>query len=165
MAREFIIQRYASTTWPMLRGERPFIVTGPSFKSWVVPGSLSRIGMWMVRPEILASVRNVFPMGRVHRDDLLALADMLLLDGVVQALWAVNGRDYAAVADHMQAARLEVVAETMGRFKGEVCESFDMTNEMSWGLATMPGPEIPRSLTSEDGIILEAMPVPSITAS
>lgn len=166
MTREFIIQRYASVSWPMLRGERPFIATGPMFKTWVVPGSLSRIGKWLIRPEILEAIRSIFPAGRVHHDDLTALADMLLIDGVVQALWATSGPGYAATAtSRRRIALTEVVAETMGRPKGEHADPFDMATEMAWGLATLPGPEVHRSYTSEDGIALEPMRVPIITGT
>lgn len=166
MTREFIIQRYAHANWPMLRGERPFVATGPRFKQWVIPGSLSRFGRWMVLPEVLGSIRAIFPVGRVHRDDLLDLADTLMLDGIVQALWSVDSPGYAATAtDRYQIALREVVAETMGNMRGDFADPFDAATEMAWGLGTLPGPEVHRSYTSEDGLRLEAMQLPVIAVT
>lgn len=141
----------------MLRGLRPFIATGPMFKRWVLPGSLSRLGRWLVRSDLLESVRSAFPVGRTHCDDRLALAEILLADGIVQALWVNSDGTHLSPESRLASTLDEVAREVVGSFKGELSDSFDMSAELSWGLATLPGPEFVRSYVAEDGLSVEAM--------
>lgn len=165
MTREFIIQRYATGLWPAVRGLRPFVVTGPSFMSWVIPGSLASAGRWLLRPAALTGISGAFPVGRTHRGDLLVVAEVLLRDGIVDAFWSTDSLHCLPLEQRWDVALDEVAAEVIGRFATETADPFHMAAELAWGLGTLGGIEHVRDLLSDDGLTVERTAIPEIEKS
>lgn len=83
-----ILQRYVRERWPALRGERPFIVTGPNFAKWCRDGK----GMKPFDRCTRELTHQMHLSVLECKDDSylqtkLTLCEMLLQSGIVQALW------------------------------------------------------------------------------
>ena len=140
MDREFIIQRYALGLWPQLRGERPFIASGPNFHRYVVPGSLERDREHRFIPAFLDAVRDGFTSVSDLRPEF---AEFLLAEGIVSALWFPSSE---APADRWERSILGLAREIPG---GDI---------PFWGIELLSGissPEHYRNMLSLDGIELE----------
>lgn len=160
MTREFIIQRYSNSHWPMLTGQRPYVVAGPNFDRWVSPGSLERYGKWTVSLKLLNAVSVAFPVGSVDSFDRLAVAEFLLREGVTQAYWVKSGRNCLPQDGRWTVAIDEVARETIGSFPGRRSGSFDLADSLSWGLGTLGRLEHLRALLAEDSLQLDPTAVP-----
>lgn len=149
MANErFLIQRYASGNWPLIRGEIPFISTGPRFYEWAIKGSLARCHEHKFRPSIKADIAE----GLAGLEASLArecAAILLLTEGIVQALWASHSE--TARSERFGLAVAQVIAEIP---HGPIDEG---VIELLSGLS---GPEHYRSYVSEDAIDLETTDIP-----
>lgn len=84
--RTFLIQRYAGGNWPQLKGEVPFLATGPSFFKWCFKGSLEKYGEHRFVENFARDFQEAFgDEGEWASRYMTAWA--LLETGVVQALW------------------------------------------------------------------------------
>jgi len=91
MNDRFLIQRYCSANWPQVRGEVPFLATGPNFFGWAIKGSLARCGEHRFTPTFVADIRAILQ----ENTDLarMCVAELLLREGIVQALWAAHSTE------------------------------------------------------------------------
>ena len=156
MTRDFLIQRYCWDNQPRVRGLRPFIATGPRFSAWAVPGSLAKFGEWRFRPELRQSIESVFPASEDKcPEDRLAVAQLLLSEGIMQALWSVDSveclpRDRWTIESAAEAAR-EIPYLRPGDPRGPYDLAF-------WTIETLSGlaaPEHFRGYVGDDGLTLE----------
>ncbi len=95
--RTFLIQRYATGNWPKIRGEEPFIVTGPNFFQWVLPKSLDRYHQYRFVSKLKQEITEVL----AEENEEMArecIASLLLREGIVQALWADHRESLAVDA-------------------------------------------------------------------
>lgn len=164
--RSFLIQRYCSDMWPFVRGLRPFIVSGPSFDSWVVPGSLERMGQHVLRPAIKNMLVGLFPSGGIHRRHYQheAAAEALLREGVVCALWSVDSRECLPVDDRWDESVRQVCREIPFRFPPSFSQGdgfWEMDSAVAEYLSGMQTFAMVREYLSEDRLALEALPVPT----
>jgi len=151
MTRDFIIQRYAVGMWPYVLGRRPFIVAGPNFKRWIVPKSIERTGSHHVKDVVLKSISKVCPSGTPSDEASTSVAELMLRDGIVQAIWSTRQGCCADPAERWERA----LDETASNIKGsDVAEA---VREFLSGLGTA---QMAASYVSEDGISLEAMALP-----
>lgn len=146
MDREFIIQRYALGLWPQLRGERPFIASGPNFQRYVIPGSLERDREHRFVPAFVEAVRDGFTAVNDLRPEF---AEFLLSEGIASALWMPGAP--ARADERWELSILGLVREIPG---GDI---------PLWGIELLSGissPEHYRNMLSLDGIELETATVP-----
>lgn len=80
--RTFLVQRYCTGNWPEVLGERPFIATGPWFKTWAY--GLERYGEWRFVGELGQQFDDAYGN---EADPRFFAAWALLEMGLVQALW------------------------------------------------------------------------------
>ena len=156
-SRDFIVQRYCVGNWHQVLGERPFIATGPNFSSWVIPGSLEKYREWKFRPQLKQALAKLFPCDGIHRSlyHQLAVAEFLLRDGIVQALWATNGR--AFIGDEFcWEESIHHVAREMS-YLSAADSIADLTIDL---LATMSQPSHFISYVSEDDLKLVPVEIP-----
>ena len=147
---EYIIQRYSVTNHDAIRGLVPFLATGPAFLGHVRPRSLGLFGEHRMSSAFLSTIRTV--LGGLGGDWRDVAAEWLLREGVVQALWSVDGGSCLLPELRWEASVLGLVRELPR--DGEVVEAvIDL-------LAGLSGPEHHRSYLSEDGLVLEPCPVP-----
>ncbi len=146
--RTFLIQRYASGNWPKIKGQEPFIVTGPRFSSWALPKSLERFNEYRFTPKLKQEIDEV--LGELPAD--LArecAASILLREGIVQALWA-DHRESVPKSERWDLSIKQIAAEIPhGSIGAEVLEL----------LSGMGSPEHCRSYVSEDEIVLTPVEV------
>jgi hypothetical protein len=132
----------------MVMGELPFLVTGPNFKSIVVPGSLAQhLEYRFIQPFVLL-LRDLEDIG----DPLLqreAAAEFLLTEGFVQALWSVDPTTVCSPE-----LRWKVANDQLAR---EIPRAWPIARSVVELLSGMSAPEYRRSYVSEDGLRLEAM--------
>lgn len=152
MARDFLIQRYCRENHPMVRGLRPFVATGPSFASHAVPGSLVDHREWRFRPALRTALSLAFP--RAVPEDRWAVAEALLADGIVQALWSI---DSAECLDRKlwRDASVETVALEIPAPRLQV--PYDLVGWTLETLSGMSGPDHFHSYVSDDGLSLEPL--------
>lgn len=88
--QRFLIHRYCTANWPQVRGEVPFLATGPNFFGWAIKGSLAKYGEHRFVPSFVADIQAVFQ----ENTDLarMCVAELLLREGIVQALWVDHSR-------------------------------------------------------------------------
>jgi hypothetical protein len=146
--RTFIIQRYSGENWPMVMGELPFLVTGPKFKSVVIPGSLAQHLEYRFTQPFVLLLRDLEDIA----DPLLqreVAAEFLLSEGFLQALWSVTPS--TAVEPEL---RWPVAIAQLAR---EIPSAWPIARSVIELLSGMPSPEHARSYVSEDGLTLLAM--------
>lgn len=80
--RTFLIQRYCTGNWPQVKGEVPFLATGPKFSEWAY--GLERFGEWRFVSDLKIQFEDVFGQ---ESDPRHSAAWALLETGIVQALW------------------------------------------------------------------------------
>jgi len=159
VTREFLIQRYCWDVHPQVRGLRPFIATGPNFMAWAVPGSLERFREWRFRPHIYRTLSSVFPPDEDKPpEDRDAVAEVLLTDGVVQALWSVDSAE-CLPRDRWLRASIEQVAREIPYIKpGSARGPYDLAYWTIEFLSGLSAPAHFREYVSADGLTLEACP-------
>jgi len=139
----FLIQRYADGNWPMVRGETPFVSTGPRFYEWAIKGSLVRC----FEHKFVDSLKRDLDEGLADLEESLArevAAKLLLSEGIVQALWVSHSP--ISRTDRWEMAVEKVASEIPhGPVGASVIEL----------LSGMSAPEHFRSYVSEDAIDLE----------
>lgn len=141
--RTFLIQRYSTANWAEVRGQRPFLATGPSFKDYVVPGSLTKHGEYRFVSAISGALEQAAesPLWRE------AVAEWLLREGIVQALWSVDV-DTCEPPERRWQLSVEAVAE-------EIPKSMPVLEGTVELLSGMGDPQYFRSYVSEDELSLE----------
>lgn len=145
--RTFLIQRYCSGNWPRVRGEAPFLVSGPSFSRWAIKGSLAKYGEYRFLPQLRDSFVSAFAS---TEDPLYYTAWALLEEGIVQAVWA----SHSPVPDEM---RPDVALRAL---IGEIPVTEDLGDGLIDYLSGIPGVETHRSYLSDDNIELVTMKFP-----
>ncbi len=146
----FLIQRYSSVNWPQVTGERPFIATGPSFLRWVVPGSVDRHREHRMKGELIKALDVVADVSDTDRREYIA--EMLLREGIVQALWCVDHPDCMAEELRWELSIRQVADEIPSD-----------ENFVKWTLeflAGLIGPEHCRSYVVQDSFSLEPVRIP-----
>src|ERR1700690_3128102 len=104
--RDFLIQRYCAENWPQVRGLAPFIATGPDFAGWTIPNSLSCYREYRFRKPLregLLAVRS--GANDVARE---AIAELLLREGIVSALWSIDSTDVLPESERWAASVRQV---------------------------------------------------------
>ena len=88
--RTFLIQRYASGNWPQVRGEVPFLATGPTFFRYAYKDSLEKHNEHRFLDVLKADFDEVYGTGQSADEESVRFfaAWALLKEGIVQALWA-----------------------------------------------------------------------------
>lgn len=143
--RTFLIQRYCTGNWPEVKGEKPFIATGPAFKSWGY--GLERYGEWRFNAEFGPEFDVAFGD---EADPRFFAAWALLETGIVQALWAEHSE---VPADERWVTAVEHLATEIP--KGPIGQSvIDYLSGLS-------DPGHYRSYVAEDQI--ELVPMPCVT--
>jgi hypothetical protein len=149
MANErFLIQRYAGGNWPQVRGEIPFVSTGPNFYGWAIKGSLTKYSEHKFVSSLKIDIEDGF--GRL--EEQLArecVAELLLSEGIIQALWAAHSE--VTKADRWQIALSEIASQIPTGPLGEGVVEL---------LSGLSAPEHFKSYVAEDAIDLEHMEVP-----
>ena len=156
--RDFIIQRYAHGNWPYVLGQRPFLARGPNFKAWAVPGSLERAGQFEFRPELRQAIERTFPSDGLGRESYYedAVAEFLLRDGIVSALWVTNAR--SPVPEELRwDLSVDEVARSLFYDVGD-----DVAATTVELLSGMSGPEHFNSYVAEDALTLQAAEAPPL---
>jgi hypothetical protein len=148
---DFLIQRYTSGNWPQIRGQRPFIVTGPNFRRWTVAHSLQRYGEHRFVPELVQILSHV----DADQRDLAreSVAELLLREGICEALWASNVRTALPENLRWQTSVDQLAAEIP-----------DCAPVSSWAIELLSGMSEPshyRSYLLESGIALEVLIPPA----
>ena len=154
--RDFLIQRYSDGNWDYVLGFRPFIVTGPNFKSWAIPGSLEKHREWRFRVELRFALSKCFPEGLPYANWFWqdAIAEFLLREGIVQALWSVDAPAPVPEPDRWDLSVNEVARQIHYALGVSISES---TIEL---LSGMGGPEHYRAMLAEDSMKLEPVVIP-----
>lgn len=165
--RTFLIQRYCSDNWPQVRGHRPFIVTGPRFLEWIVPGSLEKKGQHVLSPRIKSMLRDLFPPGGIHRSSYQhqATAEALLREGILSALWSVDTGECLPEELRWEESIQQVARELPFKTAGWARDCIEFT---FWGvseaveelLSGMQSPAMAREYVSEDKLTLVPVRVP-----
>jgi hypothetical protein len=150
---------------PQVRGLRPFLVTGPGFEQWVIPGSLQKRGHHVLRPQVKRMLGELFPAGGIHRRHYqhMATAETLLREGVLLALWSVDSPECLAGPDRWDEAVQQLCRELPFRHPMSFATGdgfWEIDEAVSEYLSGMPSPAMAREYVSEDRLTLEAMPVP-----
>lgn len=148
---DIMIQRYVRGNWPSIRGRAPFIVTGPTFRRWTIPHSLHRFGEYRFVPEL----QQV--LSRVDGDepDLAreAIAELLLREGICEAIWASNVRTVLPIEE-----RWPVCISQLRSMIPLHAPISAWTMEL---LSGMSDASYYRNYLSESGIVLEAFIPPT----
>lgn len=164
MTRDFLIQRYCWDNHPRVRGLRPFIATGPRFMEWAAPGSLAKFREWRFRPELRRTIERVFPTAEdKFPEDRRAIAEVLVVDGIVQALWSVDSRECLPRERWLEASIDEVSLEIPYVKPGASNGPYDLGY---WVIETLSGLSAPahfREYVSVDGLTLEEFVPPDVT--
>jgi hypothetical protein len=166
--RTFLIQRYCSDMHPHVRGLRPFLVTGPSFTSWIVPGSIDSHGQHVLRPQVKRTLIEAFPPGGPHQRAFQheAAAEVLLREGVIQALWSVDSPECLPEDQRWSESLRQAVRELPLSAKG--WPEANRTGDGFWEIAEavdellsgMPSPAMAREYVAEDHLRLEPVEPP-----
>lgn len=148
--RTFLIQRYCQENWKQVRGERPFIVTGPQFRAYTTTKALNGYE-WEFKQTFIDDIKAA---GESH-DQLSReiIAELLLREGIVQALWSVDSPNVLAEDDRWRAS-IEQVAR-------EIPDAGPLPLWVIELLSGMPDPAHIRSYLSDDNLRLEPVPIPS----
>lgn len=165
--RTFLIQRYCSDNWPQVRGLRPFIVTGPRFLDWIVPGSLEKKGQYVLRPQVRQILADLFPPGGLHQVHYQhqAAAEALLREGILSALWSIDSRECIPEPLRWSESIQQVVRELPFKTAGwagaqELNQFWSIDASVEELLSGMQSPAMARDYVSEDKLTLEPVPIP-----
>lgn len=160
--RSFLIQRYSADNWPQVRGERPFLVTGVGFEQWIVPGSLSRHGKHVLRPQIKRMLFDLLPPGGIHRRHYQheAAAETLLRERVVAALWSVDSPDCLPIELRWDESVRQLCRELPFMTPSPPRQFWEMADAVEELLSGMPSPAMAREYLSEDRLTLESLEPP-----
>lgn len=105
---DFLIQKFSTANWPAIRGEVPFVVTGPSFTAYTTTAKLEGYE-WKLRPSFIADIVSVGETAdELSRE---VVAELLLREGIVDALWSTNGERPVAPELRWRASIEQVAAE------------------------------------------------------
>jgi hypothetical protein len=156
VSRILIVQRYAQGNWDSVQGLAPFIATGPSFKAWIIPGSLEKHREHRFRIELKQAMVAVFPKTAIHRDfwHRSTIAEFLLREGIVSALWAVNQPECVPRTERWGDS-VTWLAKEIHYSEGQ--DIVDWTIEL---LSGMSDPAHFHSYVAEDGVVLEPVAIP-----
>jgi hypothetical protein len=147
--RTFLIQRYCTGNWPLVRGEKPFLATGPWFSTWGY--GLDRYGEW----RFVGQLGQQFEEAYGAEDDPRFLAAWALLETeIVQALWAEHSP--VPPEERWIAAVEQLSAEIPQGPIGESVVEY---------LSGLSSPGHFRSYVAEDAIELVPMPCPGSSSS
>lgn len=143
--RTFLVQRYSTCNWPLVRGDAPFLATGPWFSTWAY--GLERFGEWRFRGDFQKSFEDY----EATTDPRYYAAYALLHTGLVQALWADHSR--VPQEERWMKSVEQLASELPG---GPIAESVVLY------LSSLSAPGHFRSYVSEDGIELLVQEVPKV---
>lgn len=145
--RTFLIQRYATSNWPQVKGDVPFLATGPLFSNYGY--GLERFNEWRFAGELERQFQDAY--GEFGQDEGRYYAAWALLDtGIVQALWA----GHSPIPD---GERWSVAVDQLAR---EIPSDTPIGESVIEYLSGLSAPGHFRSYVSEDQISLDAMEVP-----
>lgn len=145
--RTFLIQRYSGENWPQVRGDVPFLATGPSFSNYAY--GLEKFGEWRFVSDLGGQFQETY--GELAPEFAKYSAAWALLEtGIVQALWV----SHSAVPDIRRwgAAVDQLTSELPDGPIGESVVEY---------LSGLSGPGHFRSYVAEDQIELVQMPCPT----
>lgn len=154
--RTFLVQRYCSEAWPQVRGYRPFVVAGPRFESWIVPGSLGRLGRHLMVPGIRRLLRSSFPSGGIHRRHYqhATAAEVLLRESVLSTLWSIDSRECLG----KEFRWIESIAQVAREIP--FTDKWDLATSIEELLSGIPTAGMAREYVSEDRLTLEVTAIP-----
>lgn len=148
--RTLLLQRYCGDNWAKIKGEEPFIATGPKFSSWAIPKSLATHREHRFVSRLKQEIDEV--LGDLPSD--LArecAASILLREGIVVALWVSKGHQCdrtcseSCAKDEWEKSVKQVAREIPNGPIGE---------NVIYLLSGMSGPETHRAYVSEDSLVL-----------
>lgn len=148
MNERFLIQRYSGGNWPQIRGDVPFLATGPWFKTWAY--GLDKFGEWRFGGDLGGQFEEAYSSVGTGLDQRYYAAWALLECGFVEALWV--GHSDVSAEDRWEVSVNHLASEIP---KGPLGES---VLEYLSGLAD-PGHF--RSYVSEDQIELVPLACPT----
>lgn len=156
MGREFIIHRYCSAQRPFVSGRRPFIVRGPRFDSWT-----DRPVDWYhdptLRTDVFASLRRAYPVGRFTVDDGLLLAELLLREAIITAVWVTDRPTSLPLGLRPPVSVDQAMREVIHSWDGREISDFDLASELGYCLCCVDGIDRVREYLSEDQLTIEAL--------
>lgn len=158
MTRDFLIERYCRDNHPRVRGLRPFVATGPRFLDWALRDSIKRFGEWRFRPNLRESIEAVFPVSvEASPDSRLVVAELLLAEGIVQALWSIDSFECLPI-DRRHGVSIDEVASEIPYVV--VDGVYDVGLWTIENLSSLPDPAHFREYLSVDELSLESFVLP-----
>ncbi len=149
MNERFNLHRYASNNWPQVKGQSPFLATGPNFFGWAIKGSLAKYGEHRFVPLFKQELDEVYGEMGVDMSRYCA-AWALLQTGIVQALWV----------DHSDIPEEKRWGLAVDQLVNEIPNVWSVGEAVVEYLSGLSDPGHFRSYVTEDGIELVQMPVP-----
>ena len=110
--------------------------------------------------KLVEAVSFSFPKGKCHPGDIEVLAEVLLRDGMVDALWSVDSSSCLPEELRWQCSIATVGRHVIGSHKSPMPKEFDMAHELQTGLGVLASPEHYRAYVSDDGLRLESVSIP-----
>lgn len=147
--RTFLVERYCVGNWSRVRGEIPFLATGPNFFKWAFGGSVAKFGEHRFVGSFRADFEEAF-------GDLASVAARhaaswaLLETGIVQALWPDHSR---VPIDRRWEASVDALA-------AEIPHGGTLGEDLIEYLSGLSGPSHFRSYVLEDRIELVPLDPP-----
>lgn len=146
---DFLIQRYAGGNWPMVRGDAPFLATGPNFFRYAYPGSLVRYGEHRFVQNLKVDFQEAYgEMGGSISRYMAAWA--LLESGIVQALWV----------DHTEVPEIERWGVSVDQLESEIPRDVPIGEAVVEYLSGLSDPAHFRNYVVEDRLELIPCLVP-----
>lgn len=103
----FLIQRYSGANWDAVKGLAPFVCTGPRFRAYTTTQALTEYE-WKFRQVFVDDISSVGENVDFHRE---VVAELLLREGIVQALWSVSSEECLPEGDRWSLSIRQVAAE------------------------------------------------------
>lgn len=147
--RTFLIQRYCPANWSFVKGERPFIATGPRFRDYTTTRTLTEYE-WKFRQSFIDDIGSIgSDPSELNRE---IVAELLLREGIVQALWSVDSPNVLPPERRWRASIEQLAREIP-------CHS-PLNLWVIELLSGMSDPSHFNSYVSEDALRLEPVPIP-----
>ena len=149
-----IVQRYPRDLWPMLRGERPFVLTGPNFKGCAKEDAGMK-PFWRMTPDFVKGLRKAAQqlLDEDRRDARRMIAELLYEEQIVACYWATavpKPTNLPVYELRRDIAIDAIAAEIPGSYHGNLA---DDTLELLDGMSS---PEHYRSMLNQhDQVTLE----------
>lgn len=140
ISREFSVYRYNDYNKQRVLGKIPFFAQGPNIKKY---GKL-----------LAKEIRNVFGEGTKY--DKECIAEFLLNEKVIVALWAINMK-FSVEKELKRNIEITELAKDFGPVPWSSVTSkiyWDLGQAVCEYLETIPSQDMRRNYVSEDGIVL-----------